>query len=262
MSKRTLGIPAALLAVLLFAGCSDNNSPAGGTLRVNLVDAPGDFEAVNIVVESVAVHAAGADSSAGWREVMSTPGTYDLMQLRNGVSALLVDRQLPPGDYTQMRLVLGDGCNVVVDGVTHPLTVPSGMQSGLKLNHPFTIGDDGIYDVTLDFDAARSIHRTGNGRYMLRPVIHAMAALVSGSLRGVVLPVAARATVTAASAVDTLTAQADTLTGAYLIPCLREGTYNLTFAATAGAFRDTTVAGVPVVRLQAAVVDTMVLAPR
>jgi hypothetical protein len=257
MNTRIPGLLASLCFLLLLASCSNVNAPAGGTLRVNLADGPGDFDAVNIVIESVAVHAAGADSGSGWREVLSAPGTYDLLQLRNGVSVVLVDRQLPPGDYTQMRLVLGDGCNVVVGGVTHPLTVPSGAQSGLKLNHPFTISNDGIYDVTLDFDAGRSIHMTGGGRYMLRPVIRAMAAMISGSLHGVVLPVEARATVTAASVTDTLTALADTLTGAFCIPVIREGTYNLSFAPTAGAFRDTTLVGVPVVRLQDTVVDTM-----
>lgn len=261
MNTRAFGLLASLCFLLLLASCSNVSAPAGGTLRVSLVDGPGDFDAVNIVIEGVAVHVAGADSGSGWREVLAAPGTYDLLQLRNGVSALLVDRELPPGDYTQMRLVLGDGCNVVVGGVTHPLTVPSGMQSGLKLNHPFTIGNDGIYDVTLDFDAARSIHLTGNGRYMLRPVVRAMAAMISGSLHGVVLPVAARATITAASVTDTLTAWADTLTGAFRIPVIREGSYNLTFTATAGSFRDTTLVGVPVLRLNDTAVDTMRLSP-
>jgi hypothetical protein len=266
MMKTNVMITAAiLLTVLLMQGCSDTDSQEEGTLKVSLADSPGDFEAVNIVVESVEVHEAGADSMSGWRVVNSIPGTYDVMQLRNGVTALLVDHQLPAGDYTQMRLLLGSGCNVVVEGVTHPLTVPSGMHSGLKLNHPFTIDDNGIYEVLLDFDASRSIHRTGpmgEGHYMLRPVIHAMARMMSGSLRGVAMPIAARATVMALAGTDTLAAWADTLSGAYLFPMLREGTYDLAFSATAGAYHDTTLAGISVVRMQETNVDTVALRPR
>lgn len=243
-------------------GCSDTTSPGGGTLQVSLADGPGDFEAVNIVVESVEVHRAGEDSLSGWMTVRATPGTYDLMQLRNGVTAVLVDHQLPAGDYTQMRLVLGAGCTVVVDGVTHPLVVPSGMHSGLKLNHPFTIGNDAIYEVMLDFDAMRSIHQTGMGQYMLRPVIHAMAGMVSGSLVGTVLPIASRAAVMAVIGTDTLTARADTLSGFFRFPMLWEGTYDVTFTPTAGAYRDTTLTGVSVVRMQTTDVGTITLTPQ
>lgn len=260
MGARATTIAMSLLGMLLVLGCSDSgNAPVGGTLKVNLVDAPGDYDAVWIEIDRVEVHRAGEDSSSGWHVVRSNPGTYDLLQLRNGVSAALVDGQLPPGDYTQMRLVLGAGCSVDVDGQSHELSVPSGMRSGLKLNHPFTIGDDAIYEVTLDFDAARSIHRTGNGRYMLRPVIRAMAVVTSGSLRGVAMPIEARAAITAVAGTDTFTAVADTTSGAYRFPCLPEGTYDLDFAATSGAYRDTTLFGVPVVRMQTTVVDTVTL---
>ncbi|MHB8079940.1 MAG: DUF4382 domain-containing protein [Candidatus Krumholzibacteriia bacterium] len=190
MKTWSLMAAAVLLAGLLLYGCSDSTSPGGGTLQVSLADAPGDFDAVNIVVESVEVHRAGADSVSGWMTVDASPGTYDLLQLQNGVTAVLVDRALPAGDYTQMRLRLGAGSNVVVDGVTHPLVIPSGLQSGLKLNHPFTIENDAIYEVLLDFDALRSIHQTGmmGGQYLLRPVIHAMTiAPTAGAWRDTVL---------------------------------------------------------------------------
>lgn len=260
MGGRAATITAALLGLLLVLGCSDSeDSPPGGALKVNLVDGPGDYEAVWIVIDRVEVHRADGDSNSGWEVVRSVPGTYDLMHLRNGVSAVLVDDQLPPGDYTQMRLVLGAGCSVEVDGQTHPLMIPSGMQSGLKLNHPFTIGDDAIYEVTLDFDAARSIHRTGNGTYLMRPVIRAMACAVSGSLRGVVLPAAARAAVSAVAGGDTFTARADTTTGFYQFAYLREGAYDLAFTATSGTYQDTTLFDVPVVRLQTTDVDTVTL---
>jgi hypothetical protein len=255
-----MAVPA--LLALALAGCAgDANAPATGTLRINLIDSPAAYDAVYVQIDSVQVHEAGADSSGGWRTVSAQSGTYDLLTLRNGLSALLVDRQLPAGQYTQIRLRLGDGNRVVVDGVEHDLDVPSGAQSGLKLNHPFTVDGGVLTEITLDFDASRSVHRTGNGQYKLRPVIRAMANVVSGSLRGAVLPVDARATVEAVSGVDTLVAWADTLNGSFLFPVIREGLWQVTIAPTAGAFLDSVLAAVPVAAQQATDLGSIELAP-
>lgn len=261
MRLRTILVVAGVLGLLAALGCSDSNSPEEGTLQVRLIDAPGDFDAVNIVIESVQVHTSGDDSTSGWHEVSSIPGVYDLMELRNGVSALLVDRQLPAGNYTQMRLILGTGSTVVVDSVTYPLTIPSGLTSGLKLNHNFTIDNDAVYEVTLDFDAARSVRVNGTGEYRLQPVIRTVANIVSGALHGTVLPVDARAVIEAASATDTLTAWADTLNGTFSLPVIREGIYNLTIAPTAGAYQDTVLFGVSVTRSQDTDIGTITLHP-
>ena len=86
-------------------------------------------------------------------------------------------------------MILGDGNNVVVDGAPHELEVPSSANTGLKLNHPFTIDAGATYEVTLDFDAHRSVNLTGNGRYKMNPVIRVIVNQTSGSLEGVVAPV-------------------------------------------------------------------------
>lgn len=244
---RLLALTAILSGFLFLIGCSDDNgSPANGTLKINLIDAPADYDAVFVQVDSVQVHAAGSDSTGGWVTVSSQPGTYDLLTLRNGLSALLVDRQLPAGDYTQIRLRLGTGNSVVVAGESFPLTIPSGLRTGLKLNHPFTIESGALYEITLDFDAARSIHQTGNGVYMMRPVIGTMAHMVSGALFGSALPVEARAAIEAVAGADTLVAYADTLDGSFRFPVIREGVWQVTIMPTAGAFADSVITGVAV----------------
>ena len=63
---------------------------------------------------------------------------------------------MPAGHCTQIRLKLGAGSNVVVDGVTYPLTVPSGLQSGYKLVGEFDVPASGLVELALDLDAARS----------------------------------------------------------------------------------------------------------
>jgi hypothetical protein len=41
----------------------------------------------------------------------------------------------------------------------------------VKLNRQFDVPAGGATTILLDFDGDRSIHETGNGRYMMRPVI-------------------------------------------------------------------------------------------
>jgi hypothetical protein len=97
---------------------------------------------------------------------------------------------VPAGHYTQVRLHLTDGSNVVVDGAPHPLKVPSGMQSGYKLVGEFDVPAGGQVELTLDFDAARSVVLTGNGRYMLKPTCRVIVNPVDtiGSIMGTCFP--------------------------------------------------------------------------
>src|SRR5262249_15373461 len=150
----------------------------------------------------------GDDESGGWEIVKNdTATTYDLLQLRNGVFATLGIAPVPAGHYTQIRLKLDPGSNVVVGGTQFPLTVPSGLQSGYKLVGEFDVPANDSADVMLDFDAARSIHLTGNGRYMLRPTVRVIAAppAQTGAISGQISPAGTNAVVYALLPPDTVT---------------------------------------------------------
>jgi hypothetical protein len=76
---------------------------------------------------------------------------------------------------------------VVLTGATleTALKTPSAQQSGYKINGPFTVPSGASADLLLDFNACKSIVVAGaSGRYLLKPVVTAMAALVSGSIAG------------------------------------------------------------------------------
>jgi len=64
---------------------------------------------------------------------------------------------------------------VVVDGETFPLMIPSGTQSGIKLNHGFELTEGTLTSITLDFDAGESVHYTPGNGWMMRPVIDVIA---------------------------------------------------------------------------------------
>jgi hypothetical protein len=254
-----------LFAGLALGSCSreDVTSPevsssASGRLRVYLVDAPAAYEAVNISVVRVEVHRESSDSTAGWYVLNTLPGTYDLLKLRNGAQVVLGDTMLPPGSYSQIRLIIGDGSNIVVNGSSHPLEIPSGPQTGLKLIHSFVIVPYALYEVIVDFDAGRSIVVTGNGRYKLKPVLRAQARQISGDIEGSILPAVARSTVTTAVGLDTVSTNADTTTGYFRVRALPEGSYVLWISpADTATYRDTTVAGVTVTRGQLTNVGTI-----
>lgn len=237
-----------LVVVVGAVGCSDSTAPAdqagSGEIRLFLVDAPGDFEQVNIVVTGVQVHRAGEDSLAGWFTVSADTDTIDLLDYADGESFVLADSSVTAGAYTQIRLMIGEGCTVVVDGQTHPLIVPSGMQTGLKIVHGFTVIEDGLFEATLDFDAERSVHVTGNDQYMLKPVVRMVDHHDAGAIIGLVDPAASFVMTTAGE--DTVICYADDVTGAWRLPMLPAGLYDVTIQPLLDAYLDSVVVGVEV----------------
>nr|MBN2278800.1 DUF4382 domain-containing protein [candidate division Zixibacteria bacterium] len=237
-----------LICLILIAGCSNSpTSPSGqGQIRLILVDSPAGFDQVNIVVKKVEVHGANSDVSSGWMTVNDTIAVYDLLTLTNGVNSILGDKMLPAGKYTQIRLSIGSGSNVVIDGVTYALDISSA--TGLKLNHNFDIEEGKLYLLTLDFDAARSIKPTNNGQYRLHPVIRVVANVVSGSISGIISPASIRSMITTTvNAVDTVSTVSDAANGSFKLVALPEGTYDVTIAPLDTAYPDTIITGVQVV---------------
>lgn len=236
---------------VILSGCSkdDSQAPAAGTgqLKMYLTDSPSMvFDEVNIMVDRVEVHQAGADSTGGWVTINSTPYTYDLLTLTNGQTAILGNATLAAGTYTQIRLIIDTGSNVVVAGVPFNLEIPSGMQTGLKLVHEFTIQANATTELTFDFDAARSVNLTGNGQYMLKPVIRVQSNDVSGSISGTVFQPDARAIVWTNVGGDTVSTAADTTNGSFRLVALPQGSYSVRFVPSSIAYADTTVNGVVV----------------
>ncbi len=253
MRIRTVPCAAGLVAALAFglAACtSTTTTPGMGTVSVRLTDAPGDFEAVHIVIREVAIHRGDvADSLSGWETIKADSTTYDLLTLQNGVFAALGQATLPAGHYTQVRLVLGAGSTVTVDGITSPLQIPSGMQTGIKLVGSFDVPENGVLDLALDFDAQRSIVRQGNGVFRLKPTIRVTPFSTAGSIAGRVLP-AQSASVSALVGADTVQTTVADSSGAFTLAALAAGSYTVAVHPANAAFRDSTITGVAVTAQQ------------
>lgn len=273
---------AALLALGALAGCGQHPATSGpglGTVHVRLTDDPGSYDAVNLEVVQVAIcrgtaddTEAAADSdtseagsdSTGWEVLSDASATYDLLQLRNGVFATLAIGQVPAGHYTQVRLKLGAGSNVVVDGVTHDLKVPSGMQSGYKLVGDFDVPAGGGVDLAIDFDASRSVVHNGAGVYILKPTARVVVqpAATTGSIQGTVDPNDVAVSAFAIFGSDTVATTATTAgDGSFVLPMLAPGTYDVALHP-ATSYADTTIAGVGVTAGSTTDLGTITLTPQ
>jgi hypothetical protein len=188
--------------LLLFSmGCSNSNNTAdlnasAPTITVRLVDAPGDYKAVNVEVVDVNIKMDNeSDDESGWISLNAQNETINLLDFTGGVSKVLVDRfPIPAGTLTQMRLVLGDGNTIVIEEeneteVEYDLKTPSAQQSGLKLKTSALIEEGFTYDFVLDFDVEKSIVKAGNsGNIILKPVLYMSAEVNSGIIEGTVVP--------------------------------------------------------------------------
>jgi len=211
---------------ILFFGCKKDNTSAGSTahVTVKMTDAPGAFDAVILNIKSVVVV-----TGSGETTLNVNGGPIDILRFRLGKDTILASQDIPAGTIQQVRLVLNDSGNrVIVAGVSYDLTTPSGQTSGVKLNVHDNLTAGIAYTLRLDFDAAQSVVLTGNGKYILKPVIRAIPAAVSGALTGMVSPAASSPKVYAIMGTDTVGTVSDA-TGKFYFPGLNAGTYNVLF---------------------------------
>ena len=168
-----------------FLACGDSPTEPSGTssnFRLMLTDGPfTDARAVLITFADISIHRSG---EGGFTSLPLDGGqrTCDLKRLQ-GAQDLLSLGTLTAGHYTQVRLDVtraviyfdnasaGSACAPTIAppaGRSANVDIPSGT---LRLNREFDVPAAGLTTMLLDLDGDRSIHLTGNGRYMMNPVI-------------------------------------------------------------------------------------------
>lgn len=234
----------AVLLLLVVTGCrKDTNDFGDGTslLAFRLVDAPGDYDEVNVNI--IGLQVIINDSIV---DLEVNEGVYNLLDFVNGKDTLLVEEQVPSGKLSQIRLILGPDNSLVIGDDTYELKTPSAQQSGLKLNVHADFMQGVAYEYVIDFDAARSIVETGNGKFILKPVLRMFTNSVSGAIKGVISPVTSKPLIHAISeAKDTTSALTDPLTGRFMFRGLPAGKYKVSFLLQ-DPFRDTLLNGIEV----------------
>jgi len=252
--KKLLRVGSAMLPTfsVLLAGCGGGGGPVGpggpgaGTLQVNLVDAPDPtISALNVTINRVEAHVVDPENlndneDSHWQTITTAPQSFNLLDLARN-EAILGSTSLPAGHYTQIRL-FPSAATVTDSTGTHNVTIPSGVQSGIKLNVNYDISPNQVTAILLDFNVSKSLIKTGNGQYRLQPVIPAVVKVLSGTVTGTVRDGAnplkgaeVKATYTAGgnyaigTEVNTSTTLAD---GTFKVWALLPGTYTLTASFT------------------------------
>lgn len=206
----------------------DSNDEAAGTsgISVRLVDAPGDYDKVFIDVVGVEAIVDGEPI------VLDTnAGVYDLLTLTGGEFVNLVNEEIPSGELSQMRLILGAENTLVLNGGQEvDLQTPSAQQTGLKLNVNYDLQPGVTYEFIMDFNVDKSIVELGNSGHILKPVIQITTSAESGAISGLVSPSGIDALVTATNTTDNtieVSAHTDNVSGAFLLYGVPEGTYTV-----------------------------------
>lgn len=230
-----------VLVSAFFGACKNDNTDGTTFVKVRMTDAPGNFQQVNVDLTGVEFKM----NSGTVVNLNVTAGVYNLLDFVNGIDTLIASSDVESGTLSQVRLILGANNTVKVDGVVYPLSTPSAMQSGLKLNLNSELIPGVDYNLLLDFDANQSIVLTGNGEYQLKPVIRAISEATTGSVHGsivTILALPAKVSVTNGAEIYTTVTDAS---GNFLMRGLPAGTYSFTITP-ALPFQAVTIANVNV----------------
>ncbi len=200
------------------------------------------------------------DEKGEWIIVDIEPQVYDILQLQNGAEALLAETEIEAGELREVRLILGENNQVVVDGETFDLTIPSGSSSGLKIKVDSEIEAGEFYDVVIDFVASKSIVKTGNGKYILKPVIKVKLIKDEdpyGGISGLITPAELSTMVHAINAEED-TASTTPDNGSYLIDLLLPGNYTVVIEpADESGFSDVSIENVVVTEEEITELETV-----
>lgn len=237
---RSLGFFVMAMMGLFLGGCNDTDD-ASGTSRVSvrMVDAPGDFDEVNVEVLDVLIKDNLNEDNQGWVSIgdeaqVGEGKIYNLLDLTGGVNILLADNLVPSGNLGQIRLLLGDENTVVKGDMSYPLNTPSAQQSGLKLKVNQTLEAGKSYEFLLDFDVEHSVVKAANsGIYNLHPVIRVSSKENTGSIEGKIIspsPFPTDFAVLVSIPVEggTISTFMNLETGAFLLNGVPSGTYTVT----------------------------------
>lgn len=191
-----------LLASFVLSSCGGGTNNGGGTgyINLNITDAPVD-EAAEVTVSFSGLSIKPANGTAFDINFENAKGQpivkkIDLLSLQGANSLNLLDNYpLAAGKYNWIRLKVissettTDSYIVLKQGgMTYPLYVPSGDETGLKLNRGFTILDGQTATFTIDFDLRKSIVDPGNlsSAYKLKPTLRIVENHNAGNITGTV----------------------------------------------------------------------------
>jgi hypothetical protein len=139
---------------------------------------------------------------------------------------MLGSSEIQPGTYQQIRILLADNsatvsgnrCGATANCIVlasdpinpRPLELSSESKTGIKIppgqiaGGKFVVAAGESKDLDLDFNACRSIVHQGNGRYRLKPVLHAGEVAQQAAISGTIIDAATQASIVGGNTVVAL----------------------------------------------------------
>ena len=182
-----------LIVLFLLIGCSDNvNEKNTVSLRVidssydlakELIIDTEDYTSINVTI--IRIELTGEDTVIVLDDYTADPLTINLMDLGSAGNLLVDGAELPLDTYNKVRMILdapeeqnqapvnpNSFLTLEGDATEYPIFVPSGAQTGLKINLTPSIElvDGSSFEIVFDFNSENTINKTGqNERYIIRP---------------------------------------------------------------------------------------------
>ena len=227
------------ILILSVFGCQETDR---GRINVAVTDAPFRTDLVskaNVTITKVEARQVN-EAEEKYITLFEDEIELDLLELTNGVTANLVDAEVPMGSYDLVRIYVSDASIELVNGETYEIKIPSGSSSGIKIfvSPPIEVADGLSADLLLDFDVSRSFVLKGpsnspNG-FNFKPTVKGANLSTVGSLKGNVqnsLEEPLEGVEVSVYAADTLNTTTFTnASGDYMVLGLKPGEYDLIFS--------------------------------
>ncbi len=201
--KKVLSILFVLVIILTltFLACEKTDyTPVQrfGELNINITDDafPIDLiESAGITIFKVDIREMDIEEDSAFIIISEDTSYFDLMKLRNGITAELLSVELPIGDYDLVRLYVLSADLTLVDGRTFDVKVPSGEETGIKMfvTPALKVRSSFSADLLLDFNLEKSFVIQGNYKtpagiksFSFKPVIRVVNESFAGSFTGFV----------------------------------------------------------------------------
>ncbi|MGQ9621774.1 MAG: DUF4382 domain-containing protein, partial [Bacteroidales bacterium] len=196
------------------AACSKNDD-IPGKLVVKITDCPFPIkyvESATVTITKIEIRQAGnyhkrhrytvppedtiANEKCPYIVLSEDTITFDLLNLRNGITQELLNLEIPQGTYDLIRLYVSDaGLKIKDHHSPFNTKVPSGSQTGIKIfiRPPLVVEGGLTTELLLDFNLSMSFvmlgnmyHPMGITGFIFKPVIRAINNSTAGRVEGIV----------------------------------------------------------------------------
>jgi hypothetical protein len=186
-----------IAAALMFSACTKETNTGSGRIVVKVTDDPFNIsfvESATVTITKVEIRQKGPHDGNPFIVLSEEPKTFNLLDLRNGITAELLNLEIPQGSYDLIRLYVDEASLKIKDQAgDFKVKIPGGSQTGIKIfiTPSLTVEGGLTSELILDFDLARSFvmkgnmsHSAGINGFNFKPVIRVTNNSTAGRIEG------------------------------------------------------------------------------